>query len=240
MSTSLATQHIVVAGGSSGIGHAVAALALARGAQVTLTGRSQAKFDAAQARLGGAVSTVCFDLGDREAAQAGFAQLRPFDHFVSTAADLSYGPLAGMSSEAIARMVSAKLYGPIHLVQFGLPKLRTGGSIVLYSGLAADRPAPGTAMVSALNAGVEGMVRALAVELAPVRVNAISPGVVDTEGWAFMDEATRRGFFADLAAKLPAGQIGSPAELAEATLFVLGNRYLTGEVLHVNGGGSLI
>jgi NAD(P)-dependent dehydrogenase (short-subunit alcohol dehydrogenase family) len=94
-------------------------------------------------------------------------------------------------------------------------------------------------MVSALNAGVEGLVRALAVELAPVRVNAISPGVVDTEGWAFMDEASRSAFFASLASSLPVRRIGSPADLADAALFALTNPYLTGEVLHVNGGGSL-
>jgi len=94
-------------------------------------------------------------------------------------------------------------------------------------------------MVSALNAGVEGLVRALAVELAPVRVNAISPGVVETEGWAFMDEAARQSFFANLATTLPARRIGAPADLADAALFALTNPYLTGEVLHVNGGANL-
>jgi len=125
-------------------------------------------------------------------------------------------------------------------VQFGLSNLQPGGSILLFSGLAADRPGAGTAMVSALNAGVEGLVRALAVELAPVRVNGISPGVVETEGWAFMDEASRKAFFADLATKLPAGRVGAPDDIADAALFALTNPYLTGEVLHVNGGGSLV
>ena len=125
-------------------------------------------------------------------------------------------------------MLAGKFWGPVNLVQFGLPNLQTGGAILLFSGLAADRPAPGTSMVSALNAGVEGLVRALAVELAPVRINGISPGVVDTEGWAFMDETSRKGFFADLATSLPARRIGAPADLADAALFALTNPYSDG------------
>jgi NAD(P)-dependent dehydrogenase (short-subunit alcohol dehydrogenase family) len=232
-------QHIVVAGGSSGIGFAIAELALERGARVTISGRSEAKLADAVARLGGRAQAVSMDLGDVAAAQAGFEQIGAYDHFVSTAADLTYGPLATMERPAIERMLAGKLWGPVNLVQFGVQNLRAGGSILLFSGLAADRPAAGTAMVSALNAGVEGLVRALAVELAPVRVNGISPGVVETEGWAFMDEGSRKGFFASLATKLPARRIGAPRDLAEAALFALTNRYLTGEVVHVHGGGSL-
>lgn len=232
-------QHIVVAGGSSGIGFAIAELALERGARVTISGRSEAKLAGAVARLGGRTQSVQMDLGDAEAAKAGFQQIGAFDHFVSTAADLTYGPLAAMDRQAIERMLSGKFWGPVNLVQFGVQNLQPGGSILLFSGLAADRPAAGTSMVSALNAGVEGLVRALAVELAPMRVNAISPGVVETEGWAFMDERSRKGFFADLATQLPARRTGTPRDLAEAALFALTNPYLTGEVVHVNGGGSL-
>jgi NAD(P)-dependent dehydrogenase (short-subunit alcohol dehydrogenase family) len=239
MNMDITHKHIAIAGGSSGIGFAVAALALERGARVTILGRSRAKLADARQRLGGSVATVSMDLGDAASAAAGFQTLGAFDYFVSTAADLTYSPLASMPRDAIERMLAGKFWGPVHLVQFGLPQLQPGGSILLFSGLAADRPAPGTAMVSALNAGVEGLVRALAVELAPVRVNAISPGVVDTEGWAFMDEASRSAFFASLASSLPARRIGSPADLADAALFALTNPYLTGEVLHVNGGGSL-
>jgi len=233
-------KHIVIAGGSTGIGFAIAHQALASGAQVTLVGRSQEKLDAAKQRLEASIATVQLDIGDAASTQAGFDKIGAYDYFVSTAADLTYGPLESMERSAIERMLAGKFWGPINLVQHGLKQLREGGSILLFSGLAADRPGVGTSMVSALNAGVEGLVRALAVELAPVRVNAISPGVVDTEGWAFMDEATKKGFFADLATKLPARRIGAPTDLADAALFMLTNRYLTGEVVHVNGGGSLI
>lgn len=232
-------KHIVIAGGNSGIGFAIAALALSRQARITLIGRSEDKLKAAANRLGGGVGTVVMDLGSAASAQAGFQTIGKFDHFVSTAADLTYGPLADMDEGAIERMLAAKFWGPVHLVKHGVPQLQEGGSILFFSGLAADRPAPGTSIVSALNAGVEGFTRALAIELAPVRVNAISPGVVDTEGWAFMEPAAREAFFAQLATQLPARRIGSPDNLAEAALFALDNAYLTGEVLHVNGGGVL-
>jgi NAD(P)-dependent dehydrogenase (short-subunit alcohol dehydrogenase family) len=232
-------KHIVVAGGGSGIGFAIAAEALAQGASVTIAGRSANKLAQARERLG-EVRTVVMDLGDVVSAEAGFREIgNKFDHVVSTAADLTYAPLAGMERAAIERMLAGKFWGPVHLVKYGLPLLRANGSILFFSGLAADRPAPGTSIVSALNAGVEGFTRALAVELAPLRVNAISPGVVDTEGWAFMPEDERRKFFDQLATQLPARRIGTPADLAQAALFVLGNPYLTGEVLRVNGGGNL-
>jgi NAD(P)-dependent dehydrogenase (short-subunit alcohol dehydrogenase family) len=233
-------KHLVVAGGSSGIGFAIAKQALQRGARVTIVGRSAGKLATASTRLRRSVASACFDLGDAGAAETGFKQIGKFDHFVSTAADLTYGPLAGMERAAIERMLGGKFWGPINLVQFGLPFINDGGSVLLFSGLAADRPGAGTAMVSALNAGVEGLVRALAVELAPIRVNGISPGVVATEGWSFMDETSRSAYFADLATKLPARRIGTPADLADAALFALSNPYMTGEILHVNGGGSLL
>jgi NAD(P)-dependent dehydrogenase (short-subunit alcohol dehydrogenase family) len=237
---SIEGKHIVIAGGNSGIGYAIAELALERGARVTILGRNIDKLSKASTRLGdSSVKIVVIDLGDAASAEAGFETIGPFDHFVSTAADLTYAPLADMDRSAIERMLAGKFWGPVNLVQFGVKNLNAGGSILLFSGLAADRPGPGTAIVSALNAGVEGLTRALAVELAPIRVNAISPGVVDTEGWAFMEEAARKAFFAHLATQLPARRIGAPEHVAQAALFALDNPYLTGEIMHINGGGAL-
>lgn len=232
-------KHIVIAGGNSGIGFAVAQQALAQGATVTMIGRSEAKLTKAVERLEGKASWVVMDLGDAKAAETGFEKIGKYDYFVLSAADLTYGPLAEMDRAAIERMLATKFWGPVHLAQFGLKNLSTEGAIVLFSGLAADRPAPGTSMVSALNAGVEGLTRALAVELAPVRVNAVSPGVVRTEGWDFMAESDREGFFDSLDKSLPVRHTGTPDELASAVLFALTNTYMTGEILHVNGGGSL-
>lgn len=232
-------KHIVIAGGNSGIGFAVAQQALTQGASVTLVGRSETKLLKAAQRLGGRALWVVMDLGDADAAEAGFKKIGKYDYFVLSAADLTYAPLSEMKRDAIERMLATKFWGPVHLAKFGLKNLRTDGAIVLFSGLAADRPAPGTSMVSALNAGVEGLTRALAVELAPVRVNAVSPGVVRTEGWDFMAESDREGFFSSLDKSLPVRHTGTPDELAGAVLFALTNTFMTGEILHVNGGGSL-
>lgn len=232
-------KHVVIAGGNSGIGFAVAQQAVSQGAKVTLIGRSEEKLTNAVKRLDGQASLVVMDLGDEQAAKTGFEKIGSYDYFVLSAADLTYSPLADMEREAIERMLATKFWGPVHLAKYGLKNLASDGAIVLFSGLAADRPAVGTSMVSALNAGVEGLTRALAIELAPVRVNAISPGVVRTEGWHFMSEADREGFFASLDTSLPVRHTGKPEELAHAVLFALTNTYMTGEVIHVNGGGSL-
>ncbi len=233
-------KHIVIAGGTSGLGFAIAALALKHEATVTILGRSKDRLAVAAERLGSNTNTVVMDIGDSASAHKGFQAIGPFDHFVSTVADLTYGPLASMERDAIERMLAGKFWGPVNLVQHGVKNLSPDGSILLFSGLAADRPGPGTVLVSALNAGIEGFTRALAVELAPIRVNSISPGVTNTEAWSFMDEATREDFFAKLATQLPARRVGQPEHLAEAALFALSNDYLTGEILHVNGGGTLI
>jgi len=236
----LTEKHIVIAGGSTGIGFEIARQAQLKGAHVTLMGRSAEKLTNAEKKLPLRASYVQCDIGDAESAKEGFKQVGPFDYFISTAADLTYAPLAEMETGAIDRMLAGKFWGPVNLVKYGLKNIKEEGSVILFSGLAADRPAPGTSMVSALNAGVEGLVRALAVELAPIRFNGISPGVVDTEGWAFMPEQDRKGFFARLETSLPARKVGAPADLADATLFTLVNPYLTGEILHVNGGGNLV
>ncbi len=233
-------KHIVIAGGSSGIGFAIARQAQLNGAKATLLGRSVEKLQNAKQHLPQEACIVPCNIGDAHAAQQAFNQIGTFDYFVSTAADLTYAPLSEMPIAAIESMLTGKFWGPIHFVKYGLPHIQPGGAIVFFSGLAADRPALGTSMVSSLNASVEGLVKALAVELAPIRVNGISPGVVDTEGWNFMPDEERKHFFARLEKKLPTGKVGTPADLADATLFALSNPYLTGEILHVNGGGSLV
>jgi NAD(P)-dependent dehydrogenase (short-subunit alcohol dehydrogenase family) len=137
-------------------------------------------------------------------------------------------------------MLASKFWGPFFASRSAAPLLRDGGSITFFSGLAADRPDSGTSIVSAVNAGLEGFARALAVELAPVRVNCVSPGVTDTAGWNFMPEDEREKLFTQLREKLPARRIGAPVDLAEAALAVMTNRYISGSVLHCDGGARLV
>ncbi|WP_378143970.1 SDR family oxidoreductase [Cnuibacter sp. UC19_7] len=121
---------------------------------------------------------------------------------------------------------------------FGLALPETG-SITLFSGVAADRPGPGTVAVTAVNAAIEGLSRSLAVELAPVRVNAVSPGVVDTEGWAHLGDGAA-DFFEETGRSLPAGRVGRPADIGSTVLHLIDNGYTTASTVHVDGGARLV
>lgn len=234
----LKDQRVVVLGGTSGMGLAIAELAIAEGASVVVAGNSAESARAAKDKLG-TVETLSFDVGDEAAVKAAFDGIGAFDHLVTTAAKLTYAPLVEIPVDAVEAMLATKFWGPFFASRSAVPLLRDGGSITFFSGLAADRPGPSTSIVAAVNAGLEGFARALAVELAPVRVNCVSPGVTETAGWNFMPEEEREKLFAHLRETLPARRIGAPSDLAEAALAVMTNRYITGSVLHCDGGGHL-
>jgi NAD(P)-dependent dehydrogenase (short-subunit alcohol dehydrogenase family) len=235
----LKNRHVVIVGGGSGMGLGLAKAALDLGAEVTIAGRSQDRLDEANQTLGDRARTAAFDAGNADSSQSAYASMGPIDHVVTTAAALTYAPIGDIPLEAVDQMLAGKFWGPFYAARFAAPSIREGGSITFFSGLAAYRPGPGTAVVAAVNAGLEGLAKALAVELAPLRVNVLSPGVVETPGWDFMPEADRRAFFEGQAKSLPARYVGTPADIAEATLGLMTNRDVTGTVLHVDGGGRL-
>jgi len=232
-------KKVVVIGGNSGIGQAVAAQALNQGASVVIAGRSEDKLIAAKAELGGDVTTIAFDVGDPVAAEAAWKTIGAIDHIVTTAAALTYAPIGEIGLDAVTATIGSKIWGPFLAARYGAPNLRRGGSMTFFTGLAAYRPGPGTVIVATVNAALEGMIKALAVELAPIRINGISPGVTETAGWDFMDKKDRDDLFASLRETLPARRIGTPDDLASATLLLMTNPYITGTVLDVDGGGRL-
>lgn len=235
----LKDKRVVIVGGSSGIGKAIAQRALQEGASVVIAGRSQDKLDAAKILLGGLVETIAFDSGDPQAAADVYAGIGPIDHFVSTAASLTYASIASIDLYAVEAMISTKIRGPLLAARFAADKIREGGSMTFLTGLAAYRPTPGTVAVATVNAALEGMVKALAVELAPLRVNGLSPGVTETPGWDFMPGQDREKLFAELRTSLPARRIGAPEDIAAAALLLMTNPFITGTVLDVDGGGRL-
>ncbi len=235
----LKDQRVVILGGTSGMGFALAELALEEGASVVVAGSSPDSAAKAGERLGGRVEAIHLDIGKEAEVVAAFERIGSLDHLVTTAAKLTYAPVGELSVEAVEAMLGSKFWGPFFASRTAAPRIRQGGSITFFTGLASDRPGPGTSVVSAVNAGLEGFARALAVELAPLRVNCVNPGVVRTEGWGFMPEADREKFFDGLTKSLPARRVGEPRDLAEAALAVMTNRYVTGTVLHANGGGHL-
>jgi NAD(P)-dependent dehydrogenase (short-subunit alcohol dehydrogenase family) len=171
-----------------------------------------------------------------------FERIGSLDHIVSTAADIegAYELLPSLDLKAAQRVVESKLYGPLLLAKYGAPKLSASGSMTFVSGIAAYRPAARGSVVAAVNAALEGLVRALAIELAPVRVNAVSPGWVDTPIWAFVAGDKKDDTLSAMAQRLPVGRVGRPDDVADAIAFLMGNGFTTGSVLHVEGGHRLI
>lgn len=239
----IANAKILIVGGSSGMGLALARQSLEAGAEVVIVGRSEDKLREARDELkNAALSTVAADITRETDIGALFDRIGNLDHIVSTAADIegSYELLPDLKIEAVQRAVESKVYGPLLLAKHGAPRLSAGGSLTFTSGIAAYRPAMRGSVVAAVNAALEGLVRALAIELAPIRVNAVSPGWVDTPIWAFVAGDRKDETLAAMAKRLPAGRVGRPEDIADAIAYLMGNGFTTGSVLHVEGGHRLI
>lgn len=229
----LSQKKIVIVGGSAGIGRATARSAVEAGATVVIASRDEAHLAEAAEAIGGDVHTCAFDVRDTRAMDYCLEQVAPFDHLVVTAADVQPAPFLEAELDEAKALFDTKFWGAFSAVQAAVPFLRAEGSVVLFSGVAAHRPVRGLATAAAANGAVEAFVRSLAVELAPIRINAVAPGFVDTHG---MDPQRRER----LEAELPAGRVGEARDLAHAVLFLLTNPYTTGTVLHVDGGHGVV
>jgi len=237
-------ERVVVIGGGSGMGLEVARKLLATGAEVVIAGRSEERLGAARKALGvDRVEIATVDIGERSQVVALFARVGRLNHLVVTAADLPYGPAVELTEADLMRAVRSKLLGPLFAAQESAARLGSGGSVTFTSGIAARRPMRGGSAAAAINSGLEGLVRALAVELAPIRVNAVSPGWTETPIWdemAGMTGERKQALFAAMAARLPSGRIGRPSDIADAILFLMKSEFCTGTVLDVDGGHRLV
>jgi NAD(P)-dependent dehydrogenase (short-subunit alcohol dehydrogenase family) len=234
---------VVIIGGSSGIGLAVARRCVADGASVVIAARSPERLVAAGAELGGPgrVTTIPADIGDQPQVRRLFERVGTLRHLVVTAADLPYGAAVTLTEDSIMRAVRSKVLGPFFAAQHAAPRISGGGSITFTSGVAAYRPVPGGALAATVNGALESMVRALALELAPVRVNAVSPGWVDTPVWdQLATPEAKQARLADMAARLPGRRIGQPEDIANAVGFLIGDDFVTGTVLHAEGAQLLV
>jgi len=237
-------RKVVVVGGSSGIGLGVAAAALERGAELVLVGRSQDKLLQAQRSLGGngRVKTVTADMTREAEIAAAFAGIGAFDHLVSTAGTPPPGdPIGETDAEMVRRFVDDKLIGAVLVAKHAVRTLTAGGSMTFTSGINKDRPpVPGGAVVSAIAGSFSYFARALALELAPSRVNIVSPGWVDTPMFDELVGEAKAGYFAEMAARLPIGRIAAPRDVAPAYLYAMESEFMTGETIHIDGGQRLI
>jgi NAD(P)-dependent dehydrogenase (short-subunit alcohol dehydrogenase family) len=222
------------------MGRALAAELVAQGSEVTVAGRSTARLDAVRRELG--VQTVAVDIGSERDIERLFATTGKVSHIVTTAADVggAYQPISAYDVEAARGAVDSKLLGPLLLAKHGAPVLEPDGSIVFTSGIAAYRPGPRASLLAALNGALASLASALAVELAPIRVNVVSPGWVDTPIWQHVAGDATAETLAAMAARLPVGRIGRTQDIADAIIALLRNGFITGTVLHADGGHRLV
>jgi NAD(P)-dependent dehydrogenase (short-subunit alcohol dehydrogenase family) len=238
MSNAFKNQTVVVIGGSSGMGLAVAAKSVQSGARVVIASRSQEKLKAAAATIGGDVHWQVVDTTDETSVADLFERLGTVDHLVIPGSSVKTGSLREMPLADGLYTMQSKFWGPYLCAKYA--RITPEGSITLFSGILSRRPGQNDAVLAAVNAAVEAMGRALAKDLAPVRVNVISPGMTaGTGAYLKMPEAAREGMFATIAQRLPAGRVGRPEDIADAALMLMTNGFITGIVLDVDGGGLI-
>ncbi len=230
---------VVLIGGAGGIGLRVAHRAVAAGARVVLGGRTPDKLAAAAAALGDAADWHPVEVTDPGSVAAFFGPLDRVDHVFTTAADYRVGPMRELSDEDAASPFTSKFWGQYHVVKHAAPLLSRDGSVVLMSGAAGARPPAPAPAYAACNAAIEGLARGLAVELAPVRVNVVSPGTVDGNLWAGRPAQDREAAFAQYTRDTLLHRLGTEDEIAHAVLFLFTNRYMTGSTLYPDGGYTL-
>ncbi|HEX5115538.1 MAG TPA: SDR family oxidoreductase [Pseudonocardiaceae bacterium] len=234
----LKDRTVLVVGRGGGIARAITVAARDAGARVVAAGRDR---DALLTAYDGepGVTAESVDLTDEGSIAALGERLGTVDHVVSTASARARGRIADLDRDAVRLSFDTKVIGPLMLAKHLAPRIAHGGSFTLFSGVAAAKIAVGTLAVAITNGAADILARSLALELAPIRVNAVSPGVIDTGAWDAFGEQGKTDYFAGIAAHNPARRIGTVADIAEGVLFAMTNTFLTGVTLHIDGGEPL-
>jgi len=239
--TEMETKRVVVLGGSSGIGLAVAEQVVAHGAEVVIASSNAERVRKAVGGLGGKAEGHALDLSDEAAIQSFFQKLGGFDHLVFTAGDtLQLDELAGADLTKARSTFELRYWAALAAAKYGSAHIRAGGSMVLTTGIASQRPRKGWVFGASVCGAVEGLTRALAVELAPIRVNAVSPGVVRTNLWRNIPEQDRESMYDSIGKTLPVGRVGEASDIARAYLFLMEEAFATGQIVVVDGGTMLV
>jgi NAD(P)-dependent dehydrogenase (short-subunit alcohol dehydrogenase family) len=234
----LQDQTVLVVGRGSGLARAIALATRDAGARVVAAGRDQEGLPKAYADQPG-VGTDYVDLTDEDSIASLSERLGPVDHVVSTGSARARGRIADLDRDSVRLSFDTKVIGPLMLAKHFAPRMSRGGSFVIFSGVAASKIVVGTMAVAITNAAADTLARSLALELAPIRVNAISPGVVDTGAWDALGEQRKADYFADITARNPVRRIGTAEDIASAVMFAMTSTFLTGQTLHIDGGEPL-
>ena len=234
-------KRIVVLGGTSGIGFATAAMAAREGATIVVASSRRENVDRAVARLPKGTEGYALDLSNEEYVRDSFTHLGAFDHLVFTAGEmLQMSELSETNVEQARHFFDLRFWGAFMAAKYGRSHIRPGGSIVLTSGIVGRRPHKGGTVGASICGAVEALTRALAVELAPIRVNAVCPGPVRTEMWMSLPEEDREATLRGIGQALPVGRVGEAHDLAHAYLYLMREGLSTGQVIIVDGGTTFV
>ncbi len=228
---------VVVVGGTQGLGLEVARHYAGQGREVVLSGRERQRADAVAADLGGKARGIALDLAEPDQLAERLAGVERVGHLVLAAIERDENKVRSFDLEGATRLATLKLIGYTEVVHQLAPRMDDDGAVVLFGGRAMDRPYPGSTMVSTVNGGVTGLVHSLAVELAPVRCNAVHPGIVgDSPYWSAKGEAALE----PVRNRTPGGRLVTMEDVVGAVVFLLENRSVNGVNLAVDGGWLLL
>jgi len=229
----LKNKRVLVVGGSSGIGEGAAKAAADAGAKVTIASRSEEKLKAAALRIGRGCEHATIDTREDAFVEAFFTKTGAFDHVVMSAAQVNIQPVKSFSVAEAQASMNSKFWGTYRVARSA--QINEGGSLTMVSGAAAVRATKGRALQTAINAAVEALTKGLALEFAPVRVNTVSPGIVETPIWGNLDEA-RIAQIKQMASRTATGRVGQPEDIAQQILVCMTNPFMTGSIVYLDGG----
>jgi len=235
----LSKKRIIIIGGTSGIGLATAKLAAENGASLVITGFQGKDFENIKSQINGDAEILQLDIADESAVKTFFDKIGKFDYLTTPGSAVHKGSFLQMDSKTAKAGFDSKFWGQYNAAKYAVPHINSGGAIVFFSGVISQRPQLNSVVMATVNSAVEGLGRALAVELAPIRVNVIAPGLIETPRYANLSEADRATVFANNIVKSPIKRLGQPQEIAEAILFLMTNTFMTGQTVFVDGGHLL-
>jgi NAD(P)-dependent dehydrogenase (short-subunit alcohol dehydrogenase family) len=239
--STLEGQRVVIIGGTSGFGMATAKAAAAEGASVIVASSQRDNVDRALAELPAGVEGHVLDIAQESAVADFCSAIGEFDHLAVTAGEsLDLGEFAAVDLERARRFFEVRFWGAVTAAKYAAKRIKSTGSIILTNGIIGLRPQKGWVIAAGICGALEAVTRALAIELAPLRVNLVCAGIVRTELWRNLAEADRNGLFEKVGQALPVGRVGEPQDLAQTYLYLMRERFSTGATVVVDGGSTLV